>query len=120
MNSVSWSKVDFLKTGAVSRMKSFQNCPGSSGTSGGGARRISRSSNPFSSRVPANDSSITKTTRCPRRCSTSPMPMQLLVGPNAPSGKKTIVLPSAMVTAAYVRQSDGHVRSIEARRSSLG
>ena len=35
MNSPSCSKVDFLKTGAVSRMKSFQNCPGSSSTSGG-------------------------------------------------------------------------------------
>jgi hypothetical protein len=32
-----------------------------------------------------------KTTRAPRRRSTSPMPTQLFVGPNAPSGKKTIV-----------------------------
>src|SRR5215208_1534432 len=60
MNSPSWSKVDFLNTGAVSRMKSFQNCPGSSSTSGGGASRIRRSSKPFSSRVPAKDSSATK------------------------------------------------------------
>ena len=37
----------------------------------------------------------TKTTRWPRRRSTSPMPTQLLVGPNAPSGKKTIVFPRA-------------------------
>ena len=45
-----------LKTGAVSRMKSFQNWPGSSSTSGAGASRIRRSSKPFSSsRVPAND-----------------------------------------------------------------
>ena len=37
-------------TGAVSRMKSFQNCPGSSSASAGGVRRISRSSKPFSAR----------------------------------------------------------------------
>ncbi len=103
MNSPSCSKVDFRKTGAVSRMKSFQNCPGSSGSSGGGASRISRSSKPFSSSVPANDSSITKTTRWPPRRSTSPMPTQLLVGPKAPSGKKTTVLPwSAIWSAAYL------------------
>ncbi len=93
MNSPSWSKVDLRKTGAVSRMKSFQNWPGSSGTSGGGASRMRRSSNPFSSRVPAKDSSITKMTRCPARRSTSPMPTQLFVGPKAPSGKKTTVFP---------------------------
>ena len=40
---------------------------------------------------PANDSSTMKTTRCPRSRSTAPMPAQLLVGPCAPSGKKTIV-----------------------------
>jgi hypothetical protein len=50
-------------TGAVSRMKSFQNCPGSSGSAGGGARRIVRSSKPLASRVPAKDSSTTNTTR---------------------------------------------------------
>jgi hypothetical protein len=33
-----------------------------------------------------------KTTRWPRRRSTSPMPTQLLVGPKAPSGKNTTVL----------------------------
>src|SRR4051794_27897454 len=96
MNSSSCSKVDFRKTGAVSRMKSFQNWPGSSGTSGAGARRISRSSKPFSSRVPAKDSSTTKTTRCPRCRRTSPMPTQLLVGPKAPSGKKTTVFASML------------------------
>ena len=103
MNSSSCSKVVFRNTGAVSRMKSFQNWPGSSSCSGGGARRISRSSNPFSSSVPANDSSITKTTRWPRRRRTSPIPTQLLVGPKAPSGKKTIVSPLNHVTrmAAY-------------------
>ena len=37
MNSPSWSKVDLRKTGAVSRMKSFQNWPGSSSCSGAGA-----------------------------------------------------------------------------------
>ncbi len=91
MNSPSCSKVDLRKTGAVSRMKSFQNCPGSSGRSGGGASRISRSSKPLASSVPANDSSSTKTTRWPRSTSTSPIPTQLFVGPKALSGKKTIV-----------------------------
>ena len=72
-------------------MKSFQNCPGASSTSGAGPSRISRSSNPRASRVPANDSSTMNTTRWPRSRSTSPIPTQLLVGPNAPSGKKTTV-----------------------------
>ena len=47
MNSPSWSKVLLRKTGAVSRMKSFQNWPGSSGSAGGGASRIVRSSKPL-------------------------------------------------------------------------
>jgi hypothetical protein len=72
-------------------MKSFQNCPGSSGTSGGACRRISRSSNPLAVSVPANDSSTTKTTRWPRWRKTFAIPTQLLVGPKAPSGKKTTV-----------------------------
>ena len=70
MNSASCSIVGLRKTGAVSRMKSFQNWPGSSSASGGGPSRISRSSNPCASRLPANDSSMTKTTRCPRSRST--------------------------------------------------
>ena len=77
--------------GAVSRMKSFQNWPGASSTSGAGPSRMSRSSNPRASSVPANDSSTMNTTRWPRERSTSPMPTQLLVGPNAPSGKNTTV-----------------------------
>ncbi len=83
--------VGVRNTGAVSRMKSFQNWPGSSSALGAGASRMSRSSNPFSSSVPAKDSSMMNTTRCPRRRSTSPMPTQLLVGPYAPSGKNTMV-----------------------------
>ena len=70
MNSPSCSSVDLRKTGEVSRMKSIQNCPGISGTSGGGPRRMSRSSKPLASRVPANDSSTTNTTRWPRARST--------------------------------------------------
>src|SRR5579872_3560644 len=93
MNPSSCSRVERRNTGAVSRMKSFQNWPGTSGSAGGGPSRMRRSSNPFASSVPLNDSSMMKTTRCPRRRSTSPMPTQLLVGPNAPSGKKTNVLP---------------------------
>ena len=63
MKSPSCSIVGLRKTGAVSRMKSFQNWPGSSSASAGGDSRISRSSKPFSSRAPANDSSTMKTTR---------------------------------------------------------
>jgi hypothetical protein len=81
MKSVSCSRVDFRKIGDVSRMKSIQNWPGASSTSGFGPSRIRRSSNPFSDSVPANDSSRMNTTRWPRRRSTSPMPTQLFVGP---------------------------------------
>ena len=81
MNDSSCSIVGVRKTGAVSRMKSFQNWPGTSATSGGGPSRISRSSKPFASRLPANDSSTTKTTRCPRSRRTWPIPTQLFVGP---------------------------------------
>ena len=91
MNSPSCSIVGLRKTGAVSRMKSIQNWPGTSGSTGGGPRRIRRSSKPCASSRPANDSSTMKTTRWPRSRSTLPIPTQLLVGPNAPSGKNTIV-----------------------------
>ena len=63
MNSPSCSIVGLRKTGAVSRMKSIQNWPGTSGSAGGGPRRIRRSSKPFASRLPANDSSTMNTTR---------------------------------------------------------
>src|SRR3954451_24889609 len=92
MNAPSCSTVGLRNTGAVSRMKSFQNWPGTSGSSGGGASRMVRSSKPFSSRLPANDCSTMNTTRWPRPRSTSPMPTQLLVGPKAPSGKNATVL----------------------------
>ena len=70
------------------------------GVGRGGTRRMSRSSKPLASSVPANDSSATNTTRWPRRRSTSPMPTQLLVGPNAPSGKNTMVRASWAMAAA--------------------
>ncbi len=88
MKLPSCASVDSRNTGAVSRMKSFQNWPGASGSSGTGARRISRSSNPFASSVPANDSSTTNTTRSPRRRSTSPIPTQLFVGTEGALGKE--------------------------------
>ena len=52
MNSSSWTTVGLRKTGAVSRMKSIQNWPGASSTSGFGPSRISRSSKPLASSVP--------------------------------------------------------------------
>ena len=73
--------VGLRKTGDVSRMKSIQNWPGTSGSSGGGPSRISRSSKPFASSVPANDSSTMNTTRWPRARRTWPIPTQLFVGP---------------------------------------
>ena len=81
MNSPSCSIVGLRKTGAVSRMKSIQNWPGISGSSGGGPRRISRSSKPCASRLPAKHSSTMNTTRWPRSRRTCPMPTQLFVGP---------------------------------------
>jgi hypothetical protein len=81
MKPSSCSIVGLRNTGPVSRMKSFQNWPGSSSVSADGCRRISRSSNPCASSVPANDSSITNTVRCPRSRSTAAIPTQLLVGP---------------------------------------
>ena len=81
MNPSSCSIVGVRKTGAVSRMKSFQNWPGSSSESSGGVSRMSRSSKPFSASAPLNDSSTMNSTLWPRRRSTSPMPTQLLVGP---------------------------------------
>ena len=42
-----------------------------------------------------------KTTRCPRWRSTAPIPTQLLVGPNAPSGKKTIIEPLPSISASW-------------------
>ena len=90
----SWTIVGLRNSGAVSRMKSFQNWPGSSSCSGGGPRRMWVSSKPLASSVPAKDSSTMKITRLPRCLRTLPIPTQLLVGPNAPSGKNTMVLGS--------------------------
>ena len=73
--------VGLRNTGAVSRMKSIQNWPGTSGSAGGGPRRISRSSKPFASRLPANDSSTMNTTRCPRAAQDAADAAQLFVGP---------------------------------------
>ena len=96
MNSPSCSIVGLRNTGAVSRMKSFQNWPGSSSVSGGGASRISRSSNPCASSAPGErllddeDDPVAAPRGARRRC-----PTQLFVGPYALSGKKAIVLMGA-------------------------
>src|SRR5262245_35620330 len=72
-------------------MKSFQNRPGSCSSSAGGARSTRSSSKPSSASLPFQDASAANTTRCPRRRSTSPIPMQLFVGPYALSGMNRIV-----------------------------
>ena len=82
MNSASCSIVGLRKTGAVSRMKSFQNCPGASATSGGGPSRMRRSSNPCASRragerlLDHEDDAVAATRAAP-----APIPTQLFVGP---------------------------------------
>src|SRR4051794_605435 len=96
MKVASCSIVGFRNSGAVSRMKSFQNWPASgarpSGSgSAGGARSTRSSMNPSGSSRPAHDASAAKTTRCPWRRRTSPIPMQLFVGPNADSGMNRTV-----------------------------
>src|SRR5215472_14307567 len=87
----SCSMVGLRNSGAVCAMYSFQNCPGSASWSPGGARSTSSSENPSGLSRPFHDASAANTTRCPRRRRTSPMPMQLLVGPYALSGASMIV-----------------------------
>ena len=121
MNRPSCSMVGLRKTGAVSRMKSIQNWPGISGSAGAGPRRISRSSKPFASSVPANNSSTMNTTRWPRSRRTSPIPTQLLVGPKAPSGKKTIVRASVIGTdSVRLDVPDGASSTSRRRFGGLG
>ena len=93
MNVASCSIVGLRNSGAVSRMKSFQNWPASpaSPSSAGGARSTRSSSKPSASSRPRQDASAAKTTRCPRRRRTSPIPMQLFVGPCADSGMNRTV-----------------------------
>ena len=83
MNVVSCSVVDLRNSGAVSAMKSVQNCPASSSPASGdgGARSTSRSSKPSAASLPAHDASDANTTRWPRLSSRSPSPMHWLVGP---------------------------------------
>ena len=68
----SCSIVGLRNSGAVSVMKSVQNCPAacSSSSSGGGARSMRSSSNPSGSSRPFHDASAANTTRCPRRSRT--------------------------------------------------
>jgi len=65
MNVASWSIVGLRNSGAVSRMKSFQNCPASWGASGGGggARSTRSSTKPSGASRPFHDASAAKTTR---------------------------------------------------------
>ena len=72
-------------------MKSFQNWPASCSAAAGADRSTRSSSKPSGSSLPFQDASAANTTRCPRRRSTSPIPMQLLVGPYALSGMNRMV-----------------------------
>ena len=94
MKVASCSTVGFRNSGAVSRMKSFQNWPASwAGASGGdgGARFTRSSTKPSGSRRPAHEASAANTTLWPRLRRTSPIPTQLFVGPYADSGMNRIV-----------------------------
>ena len=93
----SCSMVGLRNSGAVLAMNSFQNAPASwparpAGPARAGGDRSTRSSSkPSGSSRPFHEASAANTTRCPRRRSTSPMPMQLLVGPYALSGMNRTV-----------------------------
>ena len=109
-----WAIVGLRNSGAVTRMNSAHGSAEGSAFSSGGAIRIMRSSNPLASRTPSNDSSTTKTIRCPRSSSTLAIATQLLVGPQAPgSGKNAIVLASVMCVVPPV--SVGRARSAPQR-----
>ena len=103
--------VGLANSGAVSLMKSIQNCPAASGppapASGSGAARSTRSSTkPYGASRPAHDASAANTTVCPLSSSTLPRPMHWLVGPYADSGMKRTVRPpptSGLTRARYRR-----------------
>ncbi len=101
MNVSSCSMVGLRNSGAVSRMNSFQNAPGSwsaaapepaGAGSGGGERWTRSSSKPSAASLPSQDASAANTTRWPRRSRISPTPTQLFVGPYADSGMNRNVI----------------------------
>ncbi len=93
------SIVGLRNSGAVTRMNSAHGSAAASVSSSGAAMRIRRSSNPFASSTPSNDSSATNTMRWPRSSRTSAMATQLFVGPHAPgSGKKAIVFATVLAS----------------------
>ena len=84
--------VGLRNSGAVSRMKSFQNWPGTSSTSGGGVEAHARSSKPLRLERPRERLLDDEHDPVAALAEHVPMPTQLFVGPKAPSGKKTMVL----------------------------
>ena len=91
MNSASCSMVGLRNTGAVSRMKSFQNWPGASSTSGGGAEAHQPLLEALGGQRAGERLLDDEDHAVAALAQELPMPTQLLVGPNAPSGKKTTV-----------------------------
>src|SRR5262245_39616865 len=71
-------------------MKFFQKAPVAA-ASIGSDMSTSRSSKPYFENIPENDRSATNTGRCPRSRQACAMPTQFSAGPNAASGKNTIV-----------------------------
>ena len=72
----------------------------STGPASGGARSTRSSSKPSGSSRPFQDASAANTTRWPRRRNTSPIPMQLFVGPYALSGMNKIVSGRSLITGS--------------------
>ena len=81
MKPSSCSIVGLRNTGAVSRMKSFQNWPGSSSASGGGPSRISALLEALRLERAGERLLDDEHDAMPARRSTSPIPTQLFVGP---------------------------------------
>ena len=91
MNPASCSMVGLRNTGAVSRMKSFQNWPGASSTSGFGPSRISRSSNPRASSVPCERLLDDEDDPVPAGAQHVADADAVVGGPERPFGKNTTV-----------------------------
>src|SRR5580704_12873875 len=126
----SCSMVGLRNSGAVLAMNSFQNAPASwtagspcwpgSLCSPGGDRSTRSSSKPSGSSRPFHEASAANTTRCPRRRRTSPIPMQLLVGPYALSGMNRTVRGLPGMSAPSGRRWAGSGQYVRIGRPGAG
>ena len=91
MNVSSCSMVGLRNTGEVARMKSFQNWPGASSTSGGGPEPHQALLEPARLEGAGERLLDDEHDAEAAGAAAAPIPTQLFVGPNAPSGKNTTV-----------------------------